>query len=576
MCGISGVFEKQNDLKGSRSVVLHLNEVQKKRGPNDEGIDSLGGVVFGHRRLSIIDLSSAGHQPMRKNELLITFNGEIYNFQELKKDLIEQGVQFHTETDTEVILALFEREGEAAFQKLRGMFAFGLWDDKNKAFYLVRDEFGIKPLYYAENSNQYVFASSVKAIVESNNSSLTKNEDAKIGFLLFGSIPSPQKTYKEIQSVPAGSFLKINNEGKKIITRFLQPLNSFLPPFINNIADTQKILKDSVEKHLISDAPIGVFLSGGLDSSLLAALATDVLKKPIQTVSVSFQEEEYSEKKYQQLVANKIGSKHTDVCVTKKDFLENLPDALSAMDQPTIDGINSYFVSHAAKKAGLTVVLSGLGADELFCGYPNFHHVKFMRFLQSIPFSHVISSFTSGKYTKLAFLKASSILGFYLVFRGVHTPREIAEILQIPESKVFEYIKKLEEGVFGKDKNTLLKMDAVQLFSYLEMTLYMQNQLLKDTDFMSMHHSLEVRVPFVDKEVVRFAGGLSPKTKLGDGKINKPVLVSVAEKYLPREIFDRKKMGFTFPFEEWLREAGKIQKSEHWSRLWAKKILERF
>lgn len=574
MCGINGIITRDDNREMSREAILRMNAAEYSRGPDDEGIVSLGNVFFGHRRLSIIDLSKNGHQPMQRGNLAITFNGEIYNFKELKEELRKKGIQFKTETDTELILALFELEGEKSFYRLRGMFAFGLWDTEKETCFLVRDRFGIKPLYYAESSRGVIFASSVKAIVASNFSSFTVDEDAKIGFLLFGSIPLPQTTYREIRAVPDGCFLKIHKE--TCVVRYADSLDFFTQKTNKEEPkpeETERVLSDSCKHHLLSDAPLGIFLSGGLDSSLIASLSAQFVSEPFRTISVSFEEKEFSEERYQKIVAAKIGSLHTDIRVTKRSFLDLLPDVFTAMDQPTIDGINSYFVSKAAKEAGLTVVLSGLGADELFLGYPNFHHANTISQLKFISFfSHI---FRGGKFRKLSFLRVSSILGFYLTFRGIFTPEEVAKILGISELKVDQYILTTEQEVFGDKIKMLEKMNPIQLLSYLELKLYMQNQLLKDTDFMSMHHSLEVRVPFVDEYVAQYAGGLSPKVRLGDGSVNKPVLTRVAEKYLPQEIFDRKKMGFTFPFEKWLREEGIITGGEYWSQAWTKEILKK-
>lgn len=574
MCGISGVFS-QNSGERFREIVSRMNAFQRLRGPDDEGIIVEGRVCFGHRRLSIIDLSVGGHQPMRRGNLLITFNGEIYNFLELKKELESEGVLFTSASDTEVILALFERDGEKSFSRLRGMFAFALWDTKKEIFYLVRDHFGIKPLYYAQKEGTLVFASTVGAIRESGIFTLTENKDARLAFLLFGSVPSPLTTVSEVAMLPDGCFLRISGDKKEVI-RYYSSLPSFsfcgepTPAQEHNVAD---VLRDSVSAHLVSDAPLGVFLSGGLDSSVIALLATEGRTVPVTTLSASFDEVAFSEEHYQGVVVKLIRSEHKNVRITKKDFFDSLSDALTTMDEPTIDGINTYFIAKAAKDAGLKVVLSGLGSDELFLGYRHFHHAKLLRALSTLPFISALK-ILGGKYKKFAYAKSGGVLGFYLIFRGIFAPEEAAKIAGVSVSRVFEFLGELEEKIFGDDMKTLRVMNAVQLLSYLETKLYMQNQLLKDSDVMGMRHSVEIRVPFVDRRVVEFMARMAPKEKLR-GIYNKELLVE-AVPTLPREIYDRPKMGFTFPFETWLKESKEYHFSsrEHWSKAWAKKIFE--
>lgn len=575
MCGISGVFSK-NGGESFRDIVVRMNNFQERRGPDDSGILVSGDVIFGHRRLSIIDLSKQGHQPMRRGNFFITFNGEIYNFLDLKKELKNEGVTFVSNSDTEVILALFEKEGVRAFSRFRGMFAFALFDEKENALYLVRDGFGIKPLYYAKVGNDFIFASTVRAIEKSGIAEFSEDEDTKILFPMFGSIPLPRTTCKGVFAVPEGCFLKIkNNEAK--LTRYHSSLQFFLeksddsPEHISKIGE---ILKDSVSAHLVSDAPLGVFLSGGLDSSAIAALATKSRQSPIKTLSITFDEKKFSEGVYQKMVAEKIKSEHIDVRVRKEGFLHDLSDAMSAMDQPTVDGINTYAISKAAHDAGLKVVLSGLGADELFCGYRNFHRVQFIRMLSH--FSGLkYFSILGGKYGKFSFMQSGSILGFYLLFRGIFTPHETANLVGVDESHVFKVLGNLERDLFSEDRETLKKMHPVQLFSYLEMKLYMQNQLLKDSDFMAMRHSVEIRVPFVDNVVVKHVAKISPKRKL-QGQYNKQLLVKAVQDKIPSQVYKRKKMGFTFPFEIWIREEGKIKENRHWSKIWTQIVLKEY
>ena len=632
MCGISGAITfGAEDLSSSfRKGVEAMNWSQALRGPDDSGIfirinprvssdphqsaesAQSASIVFGHRRLSIIDLSKNGHQPMERGHIAITFNGEIYNFAELKKELEKSGAQFQTHSDTEVILAAYEAYGTDAFGKLRGMFAFALWDGEKKKLFLVRDRFGIKPLYYAKEQGRIVFASTVRAIKESGLVSLSRNDNAWLAFLLFGSVPLPLTTWNEIEAVPEGYFFEFNREEVKK-TRYY----NLLPFFANThsvsseyLAGVKNILHDSVSAHLVSDAPLGVFLSGGLDSSALAVLATRPasasthinidphlnyphksaeisVDQRLQTLSVIFNEEEFSERKYQRLLAEKIGSNHREVLVTKEDFFAQIDDALGAMDQPMVDGINTYFIAKAAHDAGLKVVLSGLGGDELFLGYGNFRRARMLKMLSSVPFSRAFSML-GGKYAKFSFLQPGSVLGCYLVFRGIFPPAEAARIIGVSEKYVFDFLAGLEERLFGEERKMLLAMHPVQLLSYLETKLYMQNQLLKDSDVMAMHHSVEVRVPFVDHRLFEYVAPIPPEIKLNgyphqsafvgrrvrtNPHFNKQILVDAVKDMVPSAIYNRPKMGFTFPFQKWLRGSEEFSASgSHWSKIWAQFI----
>ena len=379
MCGISGAIINGRKGKELEEIIERMNLAHSRRGPDDRGflLNENLNLVFGHTRLSFQDLSSAGHQPMKcssrsKNyENWITFNGEIYNFLELRAELQKKGYQFRTKTDTEVILCAYDVWGVESFSKLRGMFAFGLWDDKHKKLYLVKDRYGIKPLYYFSDVEKIVFASTVKALKSSGIIEVSKNKTAPIGFLLFGSIPMPQTSVKNIFGVPAGHYLERDLNGNDKIVKYYDPLDYFCENKSENnqnnaLLESNKVrdlLSESVRLHMISDAPLGVFLSGGVDSSALSIMASKIRKESLTTLSITFDEEAYSEKKYQEIISKQIKSEHHEYNVRKEDFENSLGNVWEAMDEPTIDGVNTYFVAEAAKKAGLKAVLSGLGAD---------------------------------------------------------------------------------------------------------------------------------------------------------------------------------------------------------------------
>ncbi len=614
MCGVSGVYfnkkKKKNELEES---VSKMTKQQVNRGPDDSGIfvDVKNNIAFGHNRLSIIDLSKAGKQPMkwqanRKRQIVITFNGEIYNFLELKKDLEKRGYKFKTKTDTEVILAFYAEYGEKSFAMLRGMFAFGLWDGENQKLFLVKDRYGVKPLYYYSDNEKLVFASTVKALSKSGLFQVEKNPQAMIGFLLFGSVPLPLTTVKNVFAAPAGHYIEIGPDGDKKTVKYYDLLDAFLKKSDDNF-DTAKekihnLLKESVGLHLISDAPLGVFLSGGLDSSAIAALAAKQRKNPITTLSIVFDEPEFSEQKYQRIVAQKIGSNHREIKITKKDFEDSFDEIFEAMDQPTIDGVNTFFIAKAAKQAGLKAVLSGLGADEIFCGYSHFKKAEMIRKIQNLPkfvkfpllnysITQLLNYSTNNtRYSKLNYFAKDDILSFYLGVRGLFSPQETAKILDINLNEVNNFICKLNNSLISNHQSLITKLHPVDLLSYLELKFYLQNQLLKDTDFMSMRHSVEVRVPFLDHPLVEYLSSLPPQLKLNMRKsdlqnidvnfkrsdfqkLNKQLLAVAVSDLLPQEIFIRPKMGFTFPFEKWLKEEKPF--NGHWSRHWAKEVLKK-
>ncbi len=589
MCGICGVYQFKNKNKaGLKESIDKMNQAQFYRGPDGGGvfIDEKNGVAFGHRRLSILDLSDAGKQPMElkigNRKLEIVFNGEIYNFLELKKELENKGYKFNTNTDTEIILALYVEYGEKSFAMLRGMFAFGLWDEYKKKLFLVKDRYGIKPLYYYNKGDKLVFASTVKAIVKSGLVPNEKEKKAWIGFLLFGSVPLPLTTIKNVSAVPAGHYLEISDSGNEKLVKYYDPLDFFLNKssdgFDAAVPKIKNLLDDSVKHHLISDAPLGVFLSGGLDSSAIAALAAKAKNDKIKTLSIIFDEKEFSEQKYQQMVAQKINSKHREIKITKKDFEDNFDEIFEAMDQPTIDGVNTFFIAKSAKEARLKAVLSGLGSDEIFMGYSSFKKASLLRKIQKLPkifkLPLIFLALFGRRWSKLNYLiRSNAPLNFYLAARGLFAPKEVAKILNIDIKEVFDFIEELSQ-LYQLNNKTIQQLHPADLLSYLELKFYLQNQLLKDTDFMSMHHSIEVRVPFLDHLLVEYLSGLLTDIKIKNN-INKPLLIKSVCVLLPQEIFTRSKMGFTFPFEKWFKESGKF-KSGHWSRIRAKEVLNKF
>jgi asparagine synthase (glutamine-hydrolysing) len=551
MCRIAGIFDPLNTIN-LQSDILKMTDVMHRGGPDDSGVYVNGSLALGHRRLSLIDLSSDGHQPMisTNERYVLIYNGEIYNFKELRSELINLGYTFKSTSDTEVILNGFIHWHRGIFERLNGMFALAIYDNQEKCITLARDYAGIKPLYYYLEGSALYFASEIRAFKALNK--FEENPDWPIYFLAFGHLPEPVTTLKNVKPLPKGTVLtySINDYSIDVFTFNKFNFTSKITQRKEALTKVKKTLTDAVERHLISDAPIGLFLSGGIDSSLLTIMAEPFLKDNLQTLSIVFDENEFSEKAFQDLIIAKTKARHKTYTVTKEQFLESLPDMIEAMDQPSTDGINSYFICKYAKEAGLKAVLSGLGADELFGGYNSFANMAKYELLRKwIPATtfKIFQFFKKDKYQKASFLAIPGLMGQYLFNRGILCPKEIAHILCVPVSKVWTLLSDLNEQYESKFST----LDAFNKACYLESDLYMQNQLLKDSDYMSMWHGIEIRVPFLDKKLIELVYQIDLGIKAFEGQ-KKYLLIHALGDKLPRAIWDRPKMGFTFPFQNWL------------------------
>ena len=551
MCRIAGIVNPISSFENALMQVEKMCQLQKHGGPDDEGIycSTENNVVLGHRRLSLLDLSSAGHQPMHYLErYTISYNGELYNYKSIKENLIADGYHFKTNTDTEVILAAFAKWNTNAFAKFNGMFAFALLDKQENKIYLVRDPAGIKPLYYATINGSLVFASETKAFSVIDYLQ-EQNKNIAVLQMAYGYLPEPATLLKNVKPLQKGCFFKYDITTKNTS---LQMFNFF--SFSNAINNEKEATDEvhlkigaAVKSQMVADAPIGVFLSGGLDSSIIAKLAHNEVGNNLHTLSIYFEENNYSEKKYQDLVAASLQSKHHSILLTQEIFHKHFPQILTAMDMPSCDGINTWFISKYAAESGLKAVLSGIGADELFGGYPSFSRMGKAIALQNIPdlFLNSSSKLANKKYERIAYLKLQGIRGLYLFLRGHFVPKEIALQLGAYEKDIWEI---LESENTSPDLNTT----NGNMASWMEFNLYMQDQLLRDADIMSMAHSLEIRVPFLDKEVINTAFSINEKNKFS-AEISKSLLVNAFGNSLPNEIWNRPKMGFSFPFAEWLK-----------------------
>jgi asparagine synthase (glutamine-hydrolysing) len=540
-------------------MVGEMCRILKHGGPDGEGAyaDEENHLVLGHRRLSLIDLSNCGHQPMSYAEgrYEITFNGEIYNYKELKSELQRAGACFKTNSDTEVILAAFATWGTAAFNRLNGMFAFALWDKENKKLYLVRDSSGIKPLYYAITKEGLAFASEIRGFKPI--PYLQQQNDLWPLYLMaYGFLPEPVTTLKQVKPVPKGSYICYDVKTNSCKTSFYKTYQ-YSEEFSNREEIIEKIkdtLSNAVKRNLVADAPLGVFLSGGIDSGIIALLAKSC-GTGLNTLSIYFDNEQFSEKKYQDILLDKMRVQHNQFLLSEAEFHKNLPDVFDSMDQPGSDGINTWFISKYARQNGLKAVLSGIGADELYGGYPSFKRIHKVLLLEKIP-NRLLNA---GKYTSLrklrraGYLSLGGTVGKYLFLRGQFIPNEIASHLNMEEAQVWNILQDVEYP----DINTLTPENQA---SWMETNIYMQNQLLRDADTMSMAHGVEIRVPFLDSEFIDLTLKIKSAVKyLGDR--NKQLLIDAFTGILPEPVWNRTKMGFSFPFKEWFSRNELVRES---------------
>src|SRR5262245_10637431 len=459
MCGVAGIYAYHYAANAvDRGELRRIRDHMASRGP-----DGLGEwyshderVGLGHRRLTIIDLSERGAQPMMSadGKLVVTFNGEIYNYRQLRASLEARGYTFRTQTDTEVLLLLYAQKGEAMVHDLRGMFAFGLWDAQKSGLLLARDPYGIKPLYYADDGWTLRFASQVKALLAGGRVSRDSEPAGWVGFCLFGSVPEPFTTYQEIRALPAGSTLWVDRIGTRKEKQYFSIAESYCRaeatgPSRNDEElrlGVRQALLDSVRHHLVADVPVGAFLSSGIDSGSLVGLMRDAGQQDIQTVTLAFEEfrgRNEDEAPLAAEIAAQYGTRHTTRFVTEQEFSDDLPKILKAMDQPTIDGLNTWFVSKAAHELGLKVAISGLGGDELFGGYSSFRDVPFCVRALAIPsripalgdlarwFLADVCQFLCNVNPKAAGLLkyGGTFPGAYLLRRGLFMPWELASVL---------------------------------------------------------------------------------------------------------------------------------------------------
>lgn len=594
MCGLGGIFSYRSTESIDRSELHRISDAMQLRGPDGAGLwlSDQGHVGLVHRRLAILDLTDAGAQPMVSSDgnVVIVFNGEIYNFQALKAELTGQGHVFQSNSDTEVLLHLYRRHGPDFTHRLRGMYAFAIYDKKEETLTLARDPMGIKPLYFADDGNSFRFASQVKALVAGGRVDTSPSPAGWAGFYMWGNLPEPFTTYKGIRSIQPGQVIQVTCGKSVRILASTSPMDAlrdgaFTEQSESNPSSIRDILLDSMRHHLVSDVPVGVFLSAGIDSSVIAALSAEVQgNKTLHAVTLGFNEyinTPNDEVPLASIMASHLGIKHSVDWVKPDDFHDCLDQFMDSMDQPTIDGLNSWFVAKSAAKFGLKVALSGLGGDELFGGYPSARQIpKSVRLFGQFPSAlgkpvrtvtaEIIKHFTSPKYASL-FEYGGSFAGAYLLRRALHLPWELPKIMDPDMAR--EGLEELD--VFGELERTLagLPNDHCKIMA-LEFKWYMQNRLLRDSDWAGMAHSVEIRTPWVDIEVFRKL--LPYWIKADTRKIGKNDLIAAPSMALPKEIINKPKTGFSIPVREWMAHSKKEYMPKRGLRGWSKFVAEHY
>ncbi len=559
MCGINGIISRQN-IDG-RNLLVKMNQSIQHRGPDANGVHHDDHVGLGHQRLKIIDLSEAGDQPMisADGRYAMVFNGEVYNFEELRKEL---DYPFKSKTDSEVILAAWIKWGPECVKRFNGMFAFAIWDKMEKKVWLLRDRLGIKPLYWHFNGEILVFSSELRALLASGIPSKSISYESLVDYLRYQTVQAPDTILEDVKMLSAGSMLSYDfKSAQPGIVPYWTPVpkkEAEVCSYDEVKTEVRRLFLESVERRLVADVPFGAFLSGGIDSSAIVGAMSKVSNNKIKTFNISFAEEEFSEARYARHIAQKHQTDHCEIKLSPNDFLNYLPEALNSMDHPSGDGPNTWLVSKVTREAGITMALSGLGGDELFGGYAVFNRMLSLdkkKDLWKLPLAarKGIGKVLSAVKPGVASSKMAAILSMpsyqfntaYSFSRQALMDQQVAGLVSngvLPEHKPLQHINAFS---YAEANNLLTKV------SVNELTTYMQNVLLRDSDQMSMAHALEVRVPFLDHELLEYVLSLPDKYKYP--LTPKKLLVDSLPDLLPDFIVNRPKMGFTFPWKEWLK-----------------------
>ncbi len=578
MCGIAGISNFDSNINDHINIINNFQNDLSHRGPDAKGffIADSKTTLFCHTRLSIIDTSNNANQPIMSPDkrFAIIFNGELYNYQDLRKK-ISKKYTLKTESDTEVLLYMYMEYGKDCLEHFSGMFSFAIWDDYKQEVFIARDPLGIKPLYYHFNNNKLIFSSELRTLIKSNQFNSTLNYNAINSYLLSGYFHEPSTIINEVYLLEAGNYI-IHNKNSFINKKYYDPYSELDKLDISRKethARIESIFTESIKNHLVSDVPLGIFLSGGIDSTAVLSKASEF--EEINTISIGFQEKKWNESDTAKEISNHFKTNHHEYIISEQEALESIDDFLNSIDQPSVDGFNTYFISKFTKQLGYKVVLSGLGGDELFGGYSSFRRMKlinkYIQFKKLIPINFFVKRmFTKNNSRLIDLIHSEDLYQSYLALNGVFSKKEAQE-------KMIEHfsVNKSDFPTLNQLKNNSRNINSIT--RDFELNHYLKNQLLRDSDVFSMRWSTEIRTPFIDKNFV------TEIRKLPDKYIfekNKNALVNSLK--LPTHLINKKKQGFTFPFAKWIKsdfgdmlgEYDFSDKNVHWYKIWTLFVLK--
>lgn len=559
MCGLLGIVDYEKSV--STSLFNEMLNSLKHRGPDDEGIEVFSldscSIFLGHRRLSIIDISSNGHQPMLYEHLAIIYNGEVYNFKDIRQDLISEGYSFDSNSDTEVILKSYHLWGIDCVERFRGMFAFAIYDSKQQEIIIFRDRAGVKPLYYSQTDNALIFSSELRPLLNYPYFNKEIDFEAVSSYLQFGYIHAPKTIFKSVQKLLPGHYLKYDVKSKILVKECYWNINDFYENQVAREGITEKLEATIIEAfnlRMIADVPVGVFLSGGIDSSLVAAIVQKYSKMPINTFTIGFEDKKYDESNYAKEIAKYLGTNHTELICNKEDALAIITKLPKIFDEPFADSsaIPTVLVSELAKKQ-VSVVLSGDGGDELFCGYPSYvlMEKRFER-LSKVPFRKTLKTI-SNTFPTPVFIQNrfnGKLYNRFIKVKNMLDHDDIVNTFKVANS-VFskDEIKRLIRADYFFSKDIPATTSNLEKMMISDFKGYLPDDLMVKIDRSTMSASLEGREPLLDHKIIEFAASLPVSYKK-----NKEILKSILGDYIPEKLFLRKKQGFGIPINNWLRE----------------------
>ena len=581
MCGIAGIIDqKQSKERNNRDILKKMSDIIIHRGPDSEGqwLSDNNKCGLSFRRLSIIDLSSEGNQPMISinNNSVIVFNGEIYNHQKIKEDLLNKGYKYRSKTDTETIINGYQEYNEDILQKMFGMWSFAIWDDEKQELFAARDRIGIKPFYYFYKDGLFVFGSEIKSILQHPNVRKELNIEELPNYLNFGMSSNKSTLFANISKLPAGHCLKITRDGELIIKRYWSPFPKDKSNFkmsYNEIYEELIIkLKESIKDRMMSDVPFGVFLSGGIDSSLNVALMSELMNRPVDTFTVGFTDlKKYNELEYAHQIADLYKTNHNEILINENDGFDILEKLPFYEDEPNADPvcIPLYFLSKLTREKKTIVVQVGEGSDEQFCGYKwmlrdyKFIESYYKTFL-SLPklirkatysFAKPILNHKNLELATDFIRRGVNNEKFYWSGQSVFSPEHLNGLFTDKYSFLKDNPYKYVNDLYSELAKLYPEADILQQFLFTELTQRLPEMLLMRVDKIGMANSIEARVPFLDHRLVEFSMSIPEKMKVPDNKSTKYLLKKAVEPILPNNIIYRQKQGFAAPVNEWLRSS---------------------